>query len=189
MSSVPADHFEALYRADPDPWEFATSPYEREKYAHTVAALGARRYGRGLELGCSIGILTRQLAAHCEALVACDAAPTALAAARARVATLGHVQVVRAVLPRDIPPGRWDLVVASEVLYYLDRRDLELTLDRLEAVLLPGGVLLAVHWTQPTLTHPLQGDVVHEAIVARTAFTRTLHERHPTYRLDRFERR
>ena len=34
-ASIPADYFNTLYARDPDPWQFATSPYEAEKYAAT----------------------------------------------------------------------------------------------------------------------------------------------------------
>ena len=51
-----AAYFEALYAADEDPWDFTTSAYERAKYDRTVAALGDRRFARGLEVGCSIGV-------------------------------------------------------------------------------------------------------------------------------------
>jgi hypothetical protein len=64
-----ADHFERLYRSNPDPWGFDTSPYEQAKYRQTLAAVGARRFTAGLEVGCSIGILTRMLAPRCESLL------------------------------------------------------------------------------------------------------------------------
>ena len=66
------DYFEGLYAADPDPWGFETSEYEREKHSRTVAALEGRRFARGLEVGCSIGVLTRRLAGSCDALLAVD---------------------------------------------------------------------------------------------------------------------
>jgi hypothetical protein len=33
------EYFDALYTADPDPWKFATSPYERAKYTLTLNAM------------------------------------------------------------------------------------------------------------------------------------------------------
>ena len=189
MTSVPAAHFERLYREHPDPWGFTSSAYEHAKYERTLAALGGRVFGRTLELGCSIGVLTRRLAGHCAELVACDAAPTAVLLARERTADQPHVAVVAATLPDELPPGPWELVVASEVLYYLDAPALERTLDAVEAALVPGGTLLAVHWTRPTRTHPLQGDAVHDTLVGRPALQRTRAECHADYRLDRFTRR
>ena len=186
--SVPAAHFEALYRADPDPWGFADDPYERAKYARTVAALGGARARRALELGCSIGVLTAALAAHCDALVACDAAPTAVATARERLTGTPGVEILQAVLPGELPAGPFDLVVASEVLYYLDGPALARTLDGLEAALAPGGVLLAVHWTGHAPSHPLHADEVHAVLRARPALRLDLEERHDGYRLDRLVR-
>ena len=37
--TIPPGYFEALYAEDSDPWKFASSPYERDKYAATLAAL------------------------------------------------------------------------------------------------------------------------------------------------------
>ena len=58
--------FDDLYAADPDPWDFETSPYEAAKYDATIAALEGRRFASGLEIGCSIGVLTDRLRAHCD---------------------------------------------------------------------------------------------------------------------------
>jgi hypothetical protein len=62
--SLRADYFRRLYAADPDPWAFATSSYERATYDATLAALPCPRYRAGFEIGCSIGVLTRDLAAR-----------------------------------------------------------------------------------------------------------------------------
>ena len=76
-SSLPAAYFAALYQADADPWRFASSDYERRKYAATLAALPRRAYRREFEVGCSIGVLTSQLARRCEHLLAVDVVDTA----------------------------------------------------------------------------------------------------------------
>lgn len=185
--SVPPEHFERLHREKADPWGFATREYERAKYDDTLGALEDRRFARGLELGCSIGVLTALLASRCDHLVACDASPTACRATAARVAGT-EVDVRVAVIPAELPAGPFDLVVASEVLYYLDAADLARTLDGIERELRPGGTLLAVHWTPRAPTHPQLGDDVHDAIAARPAFQLELHRPRPTYRLDRFRR-
>lgn len=180
--------FEAMYRAQDDPWAFATSPYERDKYARTLAALGPGRYGRALELGCSIGVLTARLADRCDALVAVDAAPTAVAQARARLAGRAGVELATAVIPEALPRGPWDLVVASEILYYFAAEPLAALLDELERDLRPGGRLLAVHWRPPTRTYPLRGDAVHDLLHRRPGLSAIHGETHERYRLDLFER-
>ena len=37
-----AESFERLYAASSDPWDYDSSPYEREKYTATLAALDGR---------------------------------------------------------------------------------------------------------------------------------------------------
>src|SRR5579859_5981551 len=82
---VAASFFEDLYERSEDPWSFATSEYERQKYAHTLSSLGARRFARALECGCSIGVFTELLASATEELVAIDVSERALARARRRL--------------------------------------------------------------------------------------------------------
>lgn len=143
-------YFERLYQSDPDPWRFATSEYEREKYAATAAALPRARFARGFEVGCSIGVLTRQLAARCGSLLAVDVAETALAQARERCADLAHVAFARMSAPGEWPEGVFDLVLFSEVLYYLGLDGIAEAARRTLACLEPGGVVLLVNWRGPT---------------------------------------
>lgn len=185
MSVDPAT-FERMYRDEEDPWGFGTSSYEAAKYDGTIAGLGDRRFRRGLELGCSIGVLTARLAERCDGLVALDTSATAVERARERVGDDVDLRV--ATLPAELPAGPFDLVVASEVLYYFARDVLDGLLDDLEAALEPGGLLLAVHWRPPTRTYPLRGDEVHAILAARPALRGIHAESHELYRLDVLER-
>ena len=174
--------FDALYAADPDPWDFASSPYEAAKYAATIAALEGGRFANGLEIGCSIGVLTDRLSQHCDTLLAIDVAEAALEQARARVP---DVAFERREVPEEYPDGAYDLVVVSEVLYYLDEPALHATFDAIERTL--RGTLLAVHWRPLAERYPLTGDAVHEHLNDRfgaPAYSR----RTDKYNLDRFDR-
>ena len=155
--SIPPDYFIDMYRANPDPWRFETSAYERNKYAATIASLPRERYGSGLEVGCSIGILTRELARRCDALLAIDPAPAALDAARARNRDQPHVTFREGVVPADYPPGPFDLVMLSEVAYYLAAPDLERLANQVGGSLRPSGTVVLVHWLGET-DYPLTGD-------------------------------
>ncbi|MEO7057522.1 MAG: SAM-dependent methyltransferase, partial [Caldimonas sp.] len=133
--SLPSSYFDSVYAASKDPWSFETSAYEAAKYADTVAALGERRFARGFEIGCSIGVLTRLLAARCERLLAVDVNESALEAARSRCADLPHVELRRMAVPAEFAAGPLDLVVMSEVGYYWSPPDLERALLLAEAAL------------------------------------------------------
>ena len=160
--SIAPAYFEALFAAEADPWDYETSAYEAEKYAATLAALPAPRFARALEIGCSIGVLTERLVDRCDALTAIDVAPAALARASERLVEHPHVRVRRAVVPDALPSGPFDLVVLSEVGYYLSRPDLLALRDRLAEAVAPGGALVLVHWTGET-DYPLSADAVHGA--------------------------
>ena len=82
MTRMSLADFEARYRADPDPWGYTTSEYERRKYEATLIACGEGPFAEALELGASIGVFSSMLAPRCEQLTTIDAAPTAVAAAR-----------------------------------------------------------------------------------------------------------
>lgn len=175
--------FDDLYARDPDPWDFETSAYEAAKYDATIAALEPP-YASALEVGCSIGVLTQRLAERCETLLAIDVADTALERARERVP---DARFERREIPEQWPDGAFDLIVCSEVLYYLDPPALEQAVHAIERTLVPGGSLLAVHWRHPTERYPLLGDEVH-ARLAGLGWPKPVAIRTPDYVLERFDR-
>ena len=184
-ASIPARYFEKLYAANPDPWSFRNSDYEREKYAQTLAALPHSRYAAAFEAGCSLGILTRALAPRCDSLLAVDAAEQPLAAARARCADYPQVRIERRRIPAEWPSGDFDLILLSEVLYYFDRADLAAVCSSLRQTLAPAGDVVLVHWIGET-DYPLSGDDAVDGFIAGVLdIVRVLRrERHDRYRLD-----
>src|ERR1700761_6257783 len=96
-------HFQRLYLTSPDPWGFRTSEYERAKYHRTIESLGVRRFHRGFEVGCSIGVLTRLLAPRCDALLAVDIVEPPLIEARAACADQPWVWFQRMRVPDEWP--------------------------------------------------------------------------------------
>ncbi|WP_139924627.1 class I SAM-dependent methyltransferase [Hymenobacter sp. DG01] len=188
------DYFAAVYEANADPWGFETSPYEHDKYRTTLRALPRPQYTNALEIGCSLGVLTEQLAARCGHLLAVDVAEAALARARQRCAHLPQVELRQLRIPEEFPPRQqqFDLILVSEVGYYWSPADLARSSDLMLQALPAGGHLLLVHWTPPVHDYPLTGDAVHEFFLTQARANgplRHLHgERHPTYRLDLLER-
>jgi SAM-dependent methyltransferase len=184
-ASLRRDYFEGLYAKEADPWRFETSAYEREKYDATLDALPRARYARGLEIGCSIGALTRRLAARCDRLLATDIAEEPLRAARLRSADAPWVEFGCSAAPGEWPEGTFDLILLSEVVYYLSRADADLLAERVVASLAFGGDLVLVHWTGET-DYPLSGDEASERLLEKThpALRPTLQKRLDRFRLD-----
>jgi cyclopropane fatty-acyl-phospholipid synthase-like methyltransferase len=179
------EYFDALYSADPDPWRFATSPYERRKYTLTMNAMPKQRYRSALEVGCSIGVLTRSLASRCDAVVAIDAAPSPLVEARRRCADLPGVRLEQMFVPEQWPAGVFELILLSEVVYYLGPEDVSRLAARVTHSLPTGGSVILVHWTGPT-DYPLSGDEAAALFIERMGSTCVVEraDRYAEFRLD-----
>lgn len=166
--SLSGEFFDATYGRHDDPWGYTDRWYEERKRALTLAALPEARFGRVLEVGCGIGVLTAQLAERTDDLLAVDVSAAAVDRARERVP---GVRVEVADIASRVPEGPFDLVVLSEVGYYLDRPTLVRVLGELRAQLTPGGTLLACHWRHPVEAYPLSGDDVHRVLRRTTDLT------------------
>ncbi len=162
------DALDRVHRDRPDPWR-VDSFYERRKRAITLASLPRERYPQALEVGCSVGALAEDLAQRCDALLAVDSSPTAVEAARRRLAALAHVQVRRAEVPAQWPDGGFDLVSVSEVGYFLSPRQLDALVPRALDALATDGHLLLCHWRHDLVGWPLTGRAVHEAFLSAGA--------------------
>ena len=148
--SLGGQFFDDFYREQgEDPWGFTDRWYEQRKRAVTLASLPRPRFRRALEVGCSIGVLTSDLAPRCDALLALDVAGAAVALARERTRALPSVRVEQMAVPAQWPEGTFDLVVLSEVGYYLSLDELTSLCDRSIGSLSPDGVLVACHWRHP----------------------------------------
>lgn len=180
------ERFEALYRSALDPFAYETSAYERRKYAITLAALPRERYARGFEPGCSIGVLTALLARRCDELVASDVSALAVERARDRLAGMPGVRVERRAIPDEWPEGSFDLVVLSEVAYFLEPAELDRTVRLAVAALQPGGDLVVVDWLGPIEGYPLDGADVHQRIGCEPALERVVRHEERDFVLEVF---
>ncbi|EYT64647.1 SAM-dependent methyltransferase [Curtobacterium flaccumfaciens UCD-AKU] len=158
------ESFDAHYDRKPEGWDFDGSWYEQRKRAVTLAALPRPRFRSALELGCATGVLTAALAERADDVLGTDisAAPLERAARRAPTA-----RFLQAALPSEWPEGRWDLVVMSEVGYYLSPADLDATIDRVLTSLDDDGVLVACHWRHPDDEAVSSGDAVDARLTER----------------------
>jgi SAM-dependent methyltransferase len=180
--------FEHRYRENPDPWNFAASEYEQQRYRTVMEALPRPSYERAFEPGCSVGELTARLAERCAQVVATDVAPSAILRARARCADLRNVEVQCADVATSLPPGAFDLMVFSELGYYFPAPLLVQIARSMARQLRVGGDFVAVHWLGESADHVLHGDAVHGQLLANLPLRWLSGELHSGFRIDAWRR-
>lgn len=181
------DYFEALYEQSADPWQLAERDYELRKFEVTAACLPRRRYGRAFEPGCSIGVLTGLLASRCDEILAMDQIPRAVTSARARN-DAPSVTVRAGSVPADWPAQTFDLIVISEMLYYLTAADRERVSALSLETLATDGHLVLVHWRHPFEEAQCTGDRAHDEVAAHGEWQRVVEHIEQDFRLDIFTR-
>ncbi len=189
MKPMNAEAFEARYRRESDPWRYRTSPYERAKYEATLEACGPGPFTSALELGGSIGVFSARLAPRCRSLTTLDFSHTAVDSAQSQLRSHPHARALLGTIPAGIPTGPFDLVLASEVLYYLTADELTTALARLRGELSPGGRLVCVHWRTPGPERPLDAETVHASLTGEPWLTWLASAPTEHYLLDVFSRR
>ncbi len=188
MNPASREFFEARYQEVNDPWQFASSAYEQDRYRATLEALTQPTYRRGFEPGCSIGVLTAALAPRVGELIACDLSPTAVARARHRCQCWKQVDIYQGDVADGPPPGQFDLIVFSELGYYFSPDKLRIVADRLARSLEPGGEFVAVHWLGVSPDHRMHGDAVHRVLARHLPCEWIGGSRHAGFRIDSWRR-
>jgi SAM-dependent methyltransferase len=168
-------YFDALYADCDDPWGFRSRWYERRKRQLTLAMLPRERYRHAFEPGCAIGELSAQLALRCDRLLAADLNETAVRLTGERVVNLSNVCVERRNVPNQWPTGSFDLIVLSELAYYLGGQDLERLAECIGRTLSADGTLLACHWRRAFNEAAQTAAHVHGWLDAHCGLTRLAH--------------
>jgi len=173
-------HFERLYDGDADPWRVRERWYEQRKRALVLAALPQARYRHAYEAGCGNGEMTMALALRCDTVLAADLSAAALRLTGQRLRGAGqciHVTLEQHRLPGDWPGDRtqaFDLIVLSEIAYYLEADELARVAAQSAATLAPGGTLVLCHWRAPFPDRRLSTEQAHGAFDASPGLHRLL---------------
>ena len=184
--SLRADYFDNLYAGSADPWAISQGWYEERKRRVVEAVLPREHYRQAFEPGCGNGILTARLAKRCDRVLAWDGAEVAVENARRNLAGAGNVEVQQARVPDWWPEGTADLIVISEIGYYLTGPDLDHLIERACESLDEGGTLIAVHWRREAPDYPLGGDDVHAHLFGRPHLSRLGGYADDDFRIDIF---
>lgn len=155
--------FDRMYLEEGDPWKVGSSWYEQRKIAVVLASLAEPSYGRALDPACGTGHLAFALAARCGEVVARDASAPAIDVATRTCAKSGNVSIGVAALPYVTaePAGPFDLLVLSELFYYLDSSTRRAAVDTLLARAADRVEIVAVHWREAPEDGTSSGEAVH----------------------------
>lgn len=149
---------EQRYRSTRDPWSYGASWYETARLSHLEWLLQrvAPRGARLLEVGCSEGHFTSRLVRSGFDVTAIDVSITAIARAMncAPAASFAHCCA-----EEFAAPGPFDIVLATEMLYYSERPEAVLAaLERLGKVVVVSYTLGEANRLDPLFsTHNLEG--------------------------------
>jgi peptidoglycan/xylan/chitin deacetylase (PgdA/CDA1 family)/SAM-dependent methyltransferase len=139
------DHFENVFSRQSDPWRY-TSPYEQTRYEQTLSLLPQSSISKALELACAEGHFSVQLAPRIGSLIAADISQVALERAADRCRHLQNVLFQQMDLTIDPLPEDLDLIVCSQVLYFVGGlKELRDIAYKFAKALKPEGYLLMAH--------------------------------------------
>ncbi|OAL85105.1 methyltransferase [Acinetobacter sp. SFD] len=169
------EYFDALYALNQgDPWQYEQRWYEQRKRQICLALLPLLRFESAIEIGCSNGVFSQELAQRTDSLMCLDANDTAIRLARQRLHTYPHVQILQRIVPDNLPKQKFQLIVVSEILYYLNSTALDQVLTWLHTALEPGGCILSCHWRTPISGYSLNGEDIHQYLKAHLNHTHHL---------------
>ena len=186
---IDKQYFDDMYAASQDPWNFTGSMYEQEKYQHTITALGGEDFINGLEIGCSIGVLTKMLSEYCTSLLGVDISEKPILIARERLKDNLGVKFEVFDIPRQYPDNQFDLIVVSEVAYYLSEKDLISTKSLILNSLADNGTLCLVHWRPQIDGCAFNGDQVNDSFLNDGAYNPAYQYSNDQYRIDVIKKR
>lgn len=170
-------YFDALYSDNTDPWQYQTRWYEKRKRDICLAVLPQARYHNAIELGSGNGVFSELLAHRCQHLVSIDGNHQAVQLARQRLAALSHTTVIQGIIPTVLSTIKnesfFDLIIISEILYYLSPEDIDTVIAWVQQHLAKGGTLLCCHWRYPIDGFVMTGETVHQRL--NHAFNLTNH--------------
>lgn len=186
-TATSGEAFDSLYRALRDPYSTAMPQfrYQRQKYRTMLSFLPKRTYRDVLDMGCGLGVLSRELASHAERVLGVDVSPHAVSQARALSTGLTNVNFEQGDIHRFDSARRFDLAVLADVVYYLPHltdASFRQIAAKLAALLQPGGLLLLVNNFYFTIDPPSRlATRIHNVFRSAAEFAVVAEHRRPFY--------
>lgn len=152
-------HFEEDYTANAEPWDYSLSGAEMLRYKRVVEVgkLHAPKPERLLELGCSLGLFTIELAGWAKHVLALDIAPTAIVKAERRVNSIDKRGtefsfVANSATEPVAPAQSFDVITVLDVLESVVESPhiQQQIVENIKYLLKPGGLVLGTDYTHPS---------------------------------------
>lgn len=181
-----SDYFSEMYSTDADPYQVESRWYEQRKIGLLMSALPSRHYQSAYEPGCGTGFLSIELAKRCTFLHISDASHEAMTTARTNVQRITNISCAVESLPTDWPGhlGKFDLIIFSELLYFLDEDQLMdvISLSRLH--LMPNGHIAVCNWKPDFAFRKLETDLISSVFKNQVSLYRIVHHEEADFILD-----
>lgn len=165
--AIDLEEFERKFAADPDPWKTWSSSFEQMKRRNLRHMVGTGRHGRVLEVAAGNGSNTSMLASRALRLTATEGTASGAELTARAVSGVPRTTVLQLDLAMPFPGPRYDLIVISEVLYYLDARTLSVLANNVANTLQPGGALVLAHHTAFFDDAQRSGADIHDLFLRR----------------------
>tara|TARA_B100000949_G_scaffold73801_1_gene65825 strand:- start:938 stop:1537 length:600 start_codon:yes stop_codon:yes gene_type:complete len=159
--------FAEKFDADADPWDTWSARYEAVKRGALAKAIGAGRFGRGIELAAGNGSNTPMIAQHTRRLIATEGTRSGTELVRQVAADLPRVRVVHHDVAARLPGNAFDLIVIAELLYYLGPQPFAMLAAEVSRTLVPGGRLVLLHHAENFPDRARSAARVHRDFMAR----------------------
>lgn len=136
------------FRNKVDPWNFENSNYERGRFEKMLKIAKKLPHKKILEIGCAEGHFTQRLQQISEKITAIDLSQVAISRARRRAPKARYFCTTLEKMP--LPQTLYDLVICSEVFYYID--DKKSAVDKIKK--LAKFLLTSNYMLHPLLVEP-----------------------------------
>lgn len=179
-------YFSSLYGSSDDPYLVGARWFEKRKRALLLAALPKDYYQSAYEPACGTGLLSVDLAMRCKSLLISDSDSTACSIATRNTAHLTNVTLQHHALPHDWPAQShaFDLIVLSELLYFLDEEQLAGVVHASTSSLAPAGDIVLCNWKPDFKQRRCSTDDISASFMQHKSLTRIVLLEEAEFRLE-----
>jgi 2-polyprenyl-3-methyl-5-hydroxy-6-metoxy-1,4-benzoquinol methylase len=139
--SYSPNRFNRFYRLDGDPFGAKNSKYELSKQDRLLEMIARRDKWSALDIGCGNGFLSRRIASHCQHLHGIDFSSQAVRLARENCKDHSNISFSVEDIRTLEASNQYNLLICSEVLYYLQGSELDDTVKKLYSLSAPDAWL------------------------------------------------